>query len=345
MSEQQKYDNANGAMGTNSLHDVLFKTLNNYPNINDFFGEMIRSRVKRENWLLNPLVLIILGKREVNLGLIDDMIRRINETSKELITLMKAELTGHENQFDRNMGDLLAELRAIIWIRDQGYNNIKKIEKRAIKTPDFRASKNGGACFEVKNLRLPITIIDHLFDKLEVMYLLNTKIFDQKQFIIGLAPDEVYGRQLTDADKSGIDQLLENIQISIDRGQQTAEHTYEIPDVESLKVTLRCNWKSSNVFSMIGPLRKNAINFSDSRFILSVLFPLIKKTWSSIGIALDQLYEYDLQDQYDKYVLINWQKPSHFAISDELENRYQEMIKRIDSAIKMVNAKTSIILM
>ena len=51
----------------------------------------------------------------------------------------------HGNAFDYDMQlfDILAEIRLVKWARENGYNDIEKIERQAIRTPDFYIKKDG----------------------------------------------------------------------------------------------------------------------------------------------------------------------------------------------------------
>ena len=73
-----------------------------------------------------------------------------------------------------------------------------------------------------------------------------------------------------------------------------------------------------------------------------MLLPLKRKTREHTSRAVEQLMEYDKADSFDKWILVNWQKPPYYHHDDALSQKFQDFISKVNGILKLINPKLRI---
>ncbi len=173
----------------------LFKIIEERQILSDFFKPMLEARVNQRDWLENGLVLLLLRNSQANLDMIEDSLQKCKISAPETYTVLSNSIRGNDPGFDKKLSDLLAELRGVSWLIENGYSQIRKLPETSAKTPDFEAYKKTLCLFEVKNFRTPDTLMDLIFDKLEVQALLFPELY-KALFHLDIRFEEQYGERL-----------------------------------------------------------------------------------------------------------------------------------------------------
>ncbi len=328
-----------------NLKDELFVKLDKNPLLREFFKDMLEERVSNKDWLRNELVQIILRNSATNIDMIESILSKVKDHGLSLFCQMSNALSGNDGDFDGKMTDLLAEINGIAWIIDHNYSEIEKVAETDDKTPDFRANKgNESFLFEVKNLRVPPKILSTVFVQMEARSLIEPEIY-KKQFDFDLKLNEKPYEALDVDDQHQIVQFIDKINQALSIQESTARHTYKRRirgmDIER---DFKCSWKPDNRYHSIGH-QDNFFSQLGYPSYTKKLFPLIRKTWDAVERSIEQLITHDHNDAYEKFVLLNWQKPPDFRMFEELRSKYEQAVKDIDKIAKVINPKLHILLL
>lgn len=298
------------------LKKKLFVELKKRPKINSFFRPMLIERTERLSWLENGLVLLLLRDAQSNLEMLECFLAKAESVSGELLQSMSQEYRGSSPDFDARLNDLLAELNALSWLVD---NNYREIEK----------------------LPTPTELLDIVVKSLEIQFLQNPDRYSTF-FRINVSSKESRRDFLDDTDKLNVCRLMAEIDDRIKSGKQEVQLRYT-KMVGDRKITkkLKCEWGDAGKFGYMAHSGDFGICFSDPKRSL-LLLPLIRKSWERTEYAVKQLIEYDKDDSYDKWILVNWQKPFDFIIDDALSQDYRNTFPNMDSILKYVNPKLHI---
>ncbi len=290
------------------LKQEVISKLQNYPSIERFFKEQIVNRMKNELWLESHLIQIILLDIKDN---IDNLTRSLNQIENDTYNydiLKNKRLNGSEKDWDFQVGDLLAELNAYLYLKRVGFNDIKVIPQSAGKTPDFSAVKDEVKyLFEVKNMRSPFTWSDYFFDKWHAKLIQYPDIYKSVQFDINLVGED---EDFSDTDKCAFMNLLEKIEYelrngTVDKEEKQVCFSYEkVVNGKYIKKQIECGIGVGNVLIACS---------GKAEFINTLLPPFLKKTWRKVQEGSEQLIQYDNLNEYRKAVLIYWEVPSKYA--------------------------------
>ncbi len=129
------------------------------PILQEFFGTSLETRMEKNDWLKNPVLLFLSGL--VPSQPPRPLLIQI-ETAKSMLDNYDAfcirELKGDETDFDEKVLDRHAELVALQILNEKGYKRGRYIiPRQECKTPDFEVKKEDGqqALVEVKHKRDP----------------------------------------------------------------------------------------------------------------------------------------------------------------------------------------------
>jgi hypothetical protein len=329
------------------LKERLFAELEKRPEINTFFGPMIRARVSQPQWLENGLVLLLLRNVQEQLSIIGDFLGKVKAQQSGLFGQMMKQLKGTEPDFDARLNDLLAELNALSWIVDEKFIEIEKLKRGTSKTPDFRAKKEGtNNLFEVKNLQVPDELLTYVLNQLEIRQLLNPDLYNTNFFKVNVSFEKVPGDFPNDTDKLHVHRFIDEIEDTIRSGKQSAMLCYSksIGD-RQVKKTLKCKWDFCEHFAVMGHSSDYRMRLDDPLNLIKLL-PLLRKTWEHVSRAVEQLLEYDKEDSFEKWILINWQKPPNFEFDDMLSGRsvrrFVRCINAMEDILSAINPKLHI---
>ncbi len=323
------------------MQQIVLAGLRKYPCIDAFFGQHLRMRMQRCDWLDNPLIqLLIVNPAEDNLSIIENWLATIRPYNS-LYDDIRKELAGTEKEFDAQLHDLLAELHGAVWILQSGFKCLGKIGRTDKRTPDYVARKDNADCiFEVKNLRRPPTLIDLLETKLRIRCLQNPEAYT---VCMDIHSDiSLMDTVIDDKFESSLLQCLDDLDAFILRSKKkTFDTTIEIADVS---IQIEFSWTSAEKFNLSfwPPIRANAITCDSTR---SVLDPLIRKSKSCLENALRQLQAYDPESRCQQYILLNWERPDGFRAFSRLTEAFVGEFAPIRSSLQDLYPNLSIVLL
>ena len=328
-----------------NLKDELFVKLDKNPLLREFFKDMLEERVSNKDWLRNELVQIILRNLATNIDMIESILSKVKDHGLSLFCQMSNALSGNDGDFDNKMTDLLAEINGIAWIIDHNYSEIEKVAETDDKTPDFKANKeNELFLFEVKNLRVPPKILSTVFVQMEARSLIEPEKY-KKKFNFELKVTEKPYEAIDADDQLQIDQFIDKIDQALSLPEWTVRHTYKRGiRGRNIERVFNCSWKPDNRYHSIGH-QDNFFSQLGYPTYTKQLFPLIKKTWIAVDRSIEQLITHDQSDACNKFVLLNWQKPTDFRMYDELRVKYEQAVKNIDKIAKIINPKLHVLLL
>jgi hypothetical protein len=328
------------------LQTRLFATLSKYSHISDFFGEMLTERVGRADWLDNALAQVLLHEAESNLQLLSQFVVAVGNYDNSLLNDLRSQLTGKEKDFDNQLNDLLAELNATRWLIEKGYTNVAKIPRAPQKTPDLQAQLNNSSyAIEVKNIRAPNSLVDHLMMKLESQNLKYPDIYTNV-FVVDLPLDDDSSDPLDDTDQLNVMKFLNGLHDAVVSEKTDFSWTYSKSSRgRNIQRTIKCKWGTGSQFLVMAHSASFFFRFDDATRQSRLIVPLIRKTWQKVESALDQLSVYDSDDTREKVVLLNWQRTPSFKFDDHMAEKYQIAIGHIDNTVKSLNRKCSVMLL
>lgn len=311
------------------LKNDLFKYLETHTLINEFLGQHIRKRTEIDGWLGNVLIqIILLGDEEV----LTEMLARTKAYSTELYSSFTKSIVFNNKQIDDQISDCLAELGGLYHLINERYPNLLKIaskEKkkgRSQKHPDFSSiegeEKN---VFEIKNLRTPQELYEKIVSRLTVNALLDPNKYSPL-FELTIDPN-ITSNQLTE-DK--IDFFVAKIDCALVPSFSSS--------VTNTKKTVFADGFQRQLYCTIHHDKPHCVLIHcATRAHLPGLF---RKTFEKTSKAIEQLLEYDHEDDCQKWILLTWQKPPGCDIFDN--NTLKEFVtflKQLKSLLVQINPK------
>jgi hypothetical protein len=316
----------------------LFQKLGKYPKIESFFKDSFQERIKvNDNWAENILIQNVLDEKYTQEDALHTLLESISD-DKQNYEVLREKLTPNDD-YDRKMLDVLAELNGYYHLKKSKFTEIAAIPQSGTqKTPDFSAKfDNQSYLFEVKNIRAPVDIEDVLFDKINERKILVPPVYDNLRFDIKISNswDEVYftGKD-NETLKLRVLLWLEKLFYFIESGEKFEIVSNKVFDGEFLrdKLRIQCNLTKDNHSVMIGYKYGFEIG---SHYKKQKLMPFIKKVVRIVDNGISQLLEYDQQNHFFKYVLLNWQKPGYIVLLEEKE--FYDIIKSLDNLVKNIS--------
>lgn len=323
------------------LEDQLFEKLKKYPQLFAFYEEMFRVRVKKDDWLENDLVryVFLMNNQDEGLEIINNSIDyAIKNNCKDVIDQLQTELKGSEGGFDGHFHDLWAELNALSYLIDNKYKNIKKIPRKNGKTPDFETTKDGKKyLIEVKNFRVSSNLLNYVVIQLEVKRMLNPELYN-KSFIISLKYQENSDDIFDEIDKYNVLNFINNLEnylIDDSRNEITCKYKKQILG-RKINKRIICNVKEDSLCSIIGIENLNIddpLDIKDEKLLL----PLTSKLGRKALEAVEQLLGYKSEKEYQRWILVNWQKPSYFKHFENCSDKFIEISKKYNDQLIIIN--------
>lgn len=319
------------------LKDEVFRNLSKCPKIEAFFKDSLEERIKLDdNWIENALVHNILDnsfREDHPLTILIDSIY----ADKSNFEMLRNKLTPQDD-YDRKMYDVLAELNGYYHLKKSGFEEIEALgEGGQVKKPDFSARLHKQRyLFEVKNIRSPIDLFDILLDKYHAKKLRSPERYSNVSIFFKATsnwrdirfnprkPEELYHKTVDWLETTF--QAIESPNAA-SMGLQPFETVYE-----GEKLKIQCDLKKGGSLGMIFGF-KRGICISDPLTRKNYLYPFTKKLIGKVGDAIDQLLEFGCSDTCRKYVLINWQKTSDQMF---FEKEAIAIVKQIDALVKTI---------
>ena len=146
--------------------DKLLQKLNECPLFSTFLGPSLQQRISMPHWFENRFIQAIFR----NTGWIEKHERLLVEADIGRVKNSDRifdDLDGGDLDYDLKIFDVLAEVRLILWARENGYTDIEKLIPGGKSTPDYLMRKNGKVTIaEAKHFRerdfLPEFVEDRL---------------------------------------------------------------------------------------------------------------------------------------------------------------------------------------
>ncbi len=320
------------------LKRELFQKLEKYPKIEAFFKDSLQERLAiDDSWTENILVQDILDELFSEGDALHELIDAISKDPPNYKVLQ--EKLAPKDDYDKKMHDVLAELNGYYHLKKSGFTEIKAIlESASQKTPDFFAKHNNKEyLFEVKNMRSPTDVTDVLFDKINERRLMIPEAYENLKLRISLSDawDEVYFETAaTEIIRLRVLAWLGKIFYLVEAGEsfETVSTKPFIYEFKGVKLRIEFMIESSNQFQMIGiPGTGKLI---DNLFEKNKILPFSKKALRIIDRAILQLFEYDKDDRYPKYILLNWQK--HGSLILIKEEKLNAIVKGFDGLLNSI---------
>lgn len=323
------------------LERDLFVRLNEHPRLKSFFETMLLQRLKsgHSDWLENDLVQVLLRNYKPSLDLLDGLISNAEKYGGTMLTDLVTDLHGEDPEFDGKLSDLLAEFNGISWLKANGYTRFKKLPTSTTPVPEFEAYKTDKEYVEVKNLRKPINLTDLLFRAVDVQSLLEPERFSTLHLDIEVSSSN--WSKITETDKRKASELVSMINTAPTRSVSQCQLSYSIGGaVRTSTVTMTCKWRPGHGTAMSSA---HAI-WQDDPTRFKKLRSILAKTWVGVGKAIDQLESYDDGD-HNKWVLLNWQRPSEYIFDTALVDRFAAIVADIDKQVKLIDSKLNVVIM
>lgn len=319
------------------LKTELFIKLKRYPLIERFFKDSLQERIElNDSWTENILVQDILDEFFKEDDALHTLLEAIAEDSQNYNAL-REKLTPKDD-YDRKIHDALAELNGYYHLKDSQFKDIKAVsETLTQKTPDFYGKFGDKEyIFEVKNMRAPVDLADILIDKINERKLFVPDVYNCLSFTIRISKtwDNIdFTGNANEVLKLHVIVWLHKLFYLIESGEKSEIVSSKIFsrkfDRENLRI--KCDVKGNKHSVMIVP--EGAKELSSNRYRKAVLLPFLNKALRVIDLGMSQLFEFDKDNRYYKYVLLNWHVPGQFI---HFMEESHSIIKIVDSLVKNI---------
>ena len=335
------------------LKDRLFEDVSSYQYINDFFRQLLEKIVEKDsNWISNALVILILRRHLLNLNTINIWLETICKYNKGLFGSLRNQIDSSDNQFDKMIKGLFAEIRAACWLIKRGFEGIEKVKRESkVRTPDFAASKDKiRYVAEVKNLAAPSELFELLGTAVEGDSLLYPHLYENRNLAFKITPTDFVGDPVDNQDEIAIGKFVVELRTCLIAKKRAVTYRYQKTiDGEAATKSIECSVLPSTSFDYSIQFMDWLPCLYDLEKFRPFLLPLIRKTCRVLLTdernAIDQLVKYDPDNQYEKVVLLNWHETSLFKLDNCASAAYSRAILHLDKTIKEYNAKISIVLL
>jgi len=146
---------------------TLLQILNQYPIFSNSFGPSLRQRINMPDWFENRFILAIFR----GTGWIaehENFLARADINGVKNWERIFGDLDGNSPDYDLKIFDVLAEVRLILWARENGYRYIEKLLPQNQLTPDFMMRKGQEITLaEAKHFRARDFFPDFVEDRLK----------------------------------------------------------------------------------------------------------------------------------------------------------------------------------
>jgi hypothetical protein len=151
---------------TNYSEEALLQKLNQYPLFSGSFGPSLQQRINTPNWFENRFIQAILS----DTGWVEKhekLLAKANIKEVKNWGSIFNHLDGSDPYYDLRVFDVLAEVRLILWARENGYTYIEKLLPNNQPTPDFLMRKGEEMNLaEAKHFRARDFLPDFVEDRL-----------------------------------------------------------------------------------------------------------------------------------------------------------------------------------
>lgn len=315
------------------LKTELFRKLKQSPAIEAFLGDSLRTRVGLDDtWIENPLVVYVLDEVFKQDPTLPTWIETLASCRADYDILRKR--LPFNGDYDGKILDFLAEVGAYCAIKDSGFTEVRAIQETdGKKTPDFSAKfQQGRYLFEVKNMRPPADVQDFLWDKTTARRLRFPEEYNRLQLNIQVSRAWEEIRFAKDVClKSKLLAWLEDFFASIEGGEKldVLSKRRFIAGKES-ELWIECDLEEGHRFVSTGFSRAQLLDKDRKR----ELPPFLSAAVRVVNGAMEQLFEYDQNDEYQKYILLNRSIRKSFLL---LESEARDIVKGLDNIVKRIN--------
>ena len=277
------------------------------------FGDILRKRMAQPDWLENPALQVIARKQGRALSQVVTAVRQSVVGEESLAEKRNQELNPGAADFDKRIEDFLAELVAVVYLRNNGFSNFQFLTSVDRPMPDLRAVKGTVEYFvEVKNLREPNSPTIVAFSR---WHRKRIEEPDRFQFTVGV--------DFLSQIEPGLDteqvKALKNVVDSLPERERPSEFHVQLPKGLELRITLNDGspvMYSHGTGGALDPLRESRTN----TFLVKVLNQTSK--------ALRQLYASHLDPRAARLLLLRWRVPSDaWFIADEIRDTVRSSLE------------------
>jgi hypothetical protein len=147
--------------------EALLQKLNQYPLFSGSFGPSLQQRINKPNWFENRFIQAIF--RDTSwVEEHEQLLARADIKKVKNWDSIFGCLDGSKPYYDLRVFDVLAEVRLILWARENGYTYIEKLLLNNQPTPDFRMRKGEEITLaEAKHFRARDFLPDFVEDRLK----------------------------------------------------------------------------------------------------------------------------------------------------------------------------------
>lgn len=319
-----------------ALKAELFENLKQCPEIEAFFKDSLRKRVELDNtWIENPLAVFVLDKVYTHDNTLSEWIQMIAQSPQNYEPLRKKLTLNHT--YDQSVHDVLAEVRAYCDIKISGFSEITAIPESSHKTPDFSAVLNRSRyLFEVKNIRFRTDVQEFLWDKLIARRLLAPEHYENLQLDIQLtrAWEEIdFADETSACLRSELIDWFEKFFDNIENEEKPEKLTNsEFIASQDNELRVKCHVKEGSRLTSIGFSHARELSIDRRRELL----PFFSRVVGKIKKGSLQLFEYDGEDECEKYVLLSFPYQGAKIL---MEEQLQAIIHGLDALVKNINDK------
>ena len=318
----------NDILSNEELKQKALVALRRRPLTNRYLGRAAQRRLSCHKWLESNLIQALIEDNEPLLGRAEDLLKHIYLGEPDLLEELTASLTGGEKDFDAQFGDLWAELRAAKQLIYEGAENLSKIPRTNVLTPDFEYRyKDRPYLAEVKNLRSPTSLQELLDIKLRAIALLQPGIFEGVRLHFDLHAGE-FGETWGYPDaKTECDAFVDKIYKAVIGGIRREVHVLHEVRRLSQRVHLSVKLQRSRSHSVIFTLGPQGYCLSDSERAHVLVDPLERKISSVVNTAFSQLNTFRTSEEIEGRIMLNWQKPAVFEWDESLQRRVRAIVQ------------------
>ncbi len=290
--------------------------------INWTFGNLLRARASRSDWLKCPLLQQLEIGAQINLHAWNELCRRTRESLGNEVDLQrKAEslLAPNSPQFDVNLDDFLAEMLAAIYLSILGHTNITFPTGNNITT-DLISDHDGiRYVTEAKNLREPRSLAYVAFAQWNQSRAANPANFNFNAEFLGI--DDPF-EDLTAEQDTAVRSLIENLP------ERHRPSTFETTLPGGRRLLVRV---TDGVGALIhhgpGPFLVDPVREACKRAVVIKMLEPVRK-------ALTQLYALGVPNDYRKLLFVRWKPPDEIGALGEadevrtaLKNQYESFVR------------------
>lgn len=325
---------------------LFFKKLSKHPILDNFYSQMFINRCARPGWFVNEFVQLLIGDCEPNISLIEKRVNIIGQCDENLLKAIRGSLTGAEADFDKQLHDQLAELHAVQCLIKWLFSRIRKIPRsncKDRKTPDFSASKGDVLyLFEVKNLRLPVNLIELIDRILTDRFSQNPELYSLS-FYIDLMFEGSATVAPSEQDEVEIARFCDHLHTAILSGNRKVTwSSTALLGLTTAPKKIGCKWSKSEYYNTCFHSRDFQMASGQYPAPHDLVLALKRKTERIIEAAYFQLVEYDHENAAVKVILLNWEKPAHFRFDHNLESQYLPILNQFNLSLAEGNPPASV---